>query len=466
MRDARSARCALDGPFPPSRTLSLLRSALTTLLVGLWLSITANAQESQQPKAPIRALVGARIEPVVGDPIQNGVVLVENGLILAVGDASNTAIPEGAVVVDLSGKVLMPGLVCTHSHVGGPQGADSSHPIQPECRVLDSIDVRDAGIAKARAGGLTTVNVMSGSGHLLSGQTLYVKLRKGDTVDDLALRLPDGSYAGGIKMANGTNPQRNPPFPGTRAKSAALIRALFLKAKRYYDRKLAAENDESIEAPEIDLALEPLCDVLSGKRPVHHHTHRHDDILTVLRIADEFGYRVVLHHVSEAWKVADEIADADVACSVILLDSPGGKIEAKDLRMENATLLAERGVLTAFHTDDGITDSRYFLRMAAFGIRAGLSRQQALESLTIAGAEILELEDRIGSIEVGKDADFCVLSGDPFSIYTKVEQTWIDGTVVFDRSLPEDRLAAEGGLGASDGQAWYLCCAQKQEGGN
>src|SRR5690606_30010412 len=190
--------------------------------------------------------------------------------------------------------------------------------------------------------------------------------------------------------------------------------------------------------------LEALAEALSGKRIVHHHTHRHDDILTVLRIADEFGLRVVLHHVSDAWKVADEIAAADVPCSLILIDSPGGKLETMDIDHRNGRVLEEHGVKVAFHTDDGITDSRYFMRMAAFAARAGMSREGALRALTLSGAEMLDLADRIGSLEPGKDADFVVLSGDPFSVYTRVEQTWVEGERVFDLADPDDRLFAEG----------------------
>jgi len=191
---------------------------------------------------------------------------------------------------------------------------------------------------------------------------------------------------------------------------------------------------------------------------VHHHTHRHDDIITVLRLAAEFDFRVVLHHVSEAWLVADEIAKAGAPVSMILVDSPGGKLEASRISFETGRVMEEAGVRTAFHTDDWITDSRLFLRMAALGVRAGMSRAGALEALTLAGAEMLDLEDRIGSLEVGKDADFVILDGDPLSVYTKVLQTWIEGVKVFDREDPEDRLHAVGGYGAGRDQTPYFCC--------
>ena len=204
-------------------------------------------------------------------------------------------------------------------------------------------------------------------------------------------------------------------------------------------------------------------EVLEGTRMVHHHTHRHDDIMTVLRLAREFGYRVVLHHVSEGWKVAEQIAAAEVPCSIILLDSPGGKLEAIDLIFTTGGVLERAGVPVAFHTDDGITDSRLFLRMAALGVRAGMSRGAALEAVTLAGARMLDLQDRIGSLRPGKDADFVVLSGDPFSVYTQVLETWVEGVKVFDRSDPKDRLYAVGGYGAGHGQTPYHCCFADEE---
>ena len=200
-------------------------------------------------------------------------------------------------------------------------------------------------------------------------------------------------------------------------------------------------------------------EVLERKRIVHHHTHRHDDIITVLRLAEEFQFRVVLHHVSDGWKVADEIATAGAPCSLIIVDSPGGKLEAKDLLYKTGGILERSGVPVAFHTDDWITDSRLFLRMPALAVRAGMSRDGALKSVTLAGAEMLDLDARIGSLRTGKDADFAILSGDPLSVYTKVLETWIEGKKVFDRSRQEDRLYAVGGYGASRGDAAHgLCC--------
>ena len=427
---------------------------LTTLLAA------ATALAAPPPQEPVRAFVGARILPIEGAVLEEGVLLVQDGRILGLGPVAETAIPEGAEIHPLWGKVIMPGLVCTHSHIGGPSGGDSSGPIQPETRVLDSLNVRSASLERARAGGITTVNVMPGSGHLCSGQTLYLKLRDGGVIDELLIRNEDGTYAGGLKMANGTNSRKAKPFPGTRAKSAALMRQKLVDAQEYR-AKLAKARDEGVDPPKRDLGLEVLVEVLDGTRVVHHHTHRHDDILTVLRLSQEFGFRVVLHHVSDGWKVAEEIAAANVACSIIVVDSPGGKLEARDLLMGTGAVLERAGVLTGFHTDDGITDSRLFLRSAALAVRAGMSRAKALEGMTLAGARMLDLEDSVGSLRPGKDADFVVLSGDPLSTFTHVLETWVEGEKVFDLTDEEDHRIAVGGYGAGEDRAaeHESCCS-------
>jgi imidazolonepropionase-like amidohydrolase len=394
-----------------------------------------------------KAFLGASILPISGPPVENGVLLIHKGRIVAVGSSAEVTIPPDAEQIDLAGRTILPGLVDTHSHIAEVEGADSSAPIQPEVRVLDAINVRDSRIRKARAGGVTTVNVMPGSGHLLSGQTLYLKLRDARVTDDLLIPLDDGAPAGGVKMANGTNSRRPTPFPGTRARSAALIRERFIKAIEYRE-KLADAGDDPGMRPPRDLGLEALVEVLEGRRVVHHHTHRFDDILTVLRLREEFGFKVVLHHVSDAWKVAGEIAAAGVPSSIIMIDSPGGKLEAQDVSFRNGKALEDAGAAVAFHSDDPITDSRLLLRSAALAVRAGMSREKALESLTLAAARMLDLEDRVGSLEPGKDADFVVLSGDPLSVYTQVLQTWVEGRRVFDLEDPEDYLHAVGGYGA------------------
>ena len=292
-------------------------------------------------KPVVRVFDGARLHPVASAVVDDGVLVVVDGKIKAAGARGAVVIPEGAEVIDCRGKVIIPGLVCTHSHIGGPSGGD-------------------------------------------------------------AAKLPDR-----------------------------------------------------------DLGMETMVEVLEGKRVVHHHTHRADDILSVLRLREEFGFKVVLHHVSEAWKVADEIAAAGAGCSIILLDSPGGKLEARDFDLRNGAELEKRGVVTAVHTDDPVTDSRWLLRSAALAVRGGMSREKALESVTLAGARLLGLEGRTGSLEAGKDADFAVLTGDPLSVYSRVEETWVEGKKVFDLEKAEDRLMAEGGRGAGDTEISTTCCFSK-----
>ena len=392
-----------------------------------------------------RAFRGAKIIPIAGGEIENGVLLVRNGKIAEVGPAESVDIPGNAEIIDASGKVIMPGLVDSHSHIGEGDGGDRSAALHPSVQILDAIDPNSDTFKKALAGGITTVNVMPGSGHLMSGQTVYLKLRESNTIEGmLFVDDPYKDIAGGLKMANGTNPLGNGPFPGTRAKSAAMVRELFIKA-REYRQKIEQASDDPEKMPERDLGMETLVEVLEGKRIVHNHTHRHDDILTAIRLSKEFGYRMVLHHVSEAWKVEDEIAKAGIPCSIIVLDSPGGKLEAVDIRYENGAVLEQAGVTVGYHTDASITDTRLFLRSAAFGVRAGMSRTAALEGVTIANAKMLDLQNRVGTLEKGKDADFIILSGDPLSVYTHVEETWVEGVKRFDRNNPEDLKYATGG---------------------
>ena len=423
-----------------------MRRTLSAALVGAVAAAGAlSAQE--QP----HAFRGATLLPIAGQPIQNGVLVVQGGRITAIGGA-DTPIPAGAVVHDATGKTIMPGLVDTHSHIGGGDGGARSTPMHPSVRILDAIDARDDGIQKAQAGGITTVNVMPGSGLLMSGQTVYLKLRDGNDIYDLAYcRDVLRDICGGMKMANGTNPRGEPPFPGTRARAASMMRERFVRAQEYRDKARRAGGLDKV-APR-DLEMEGLVEVLDGRRTVHFHSHRADDILTALRLAQEFGFRIVLHHVSEAWKVADDIARSGAYSSIIVVDAPGGKLEAIDTRYENGAALERAGALVAFHTDDGITDSRWFLRQAGLGVRAGMSRERALEAMTAAGARMLGLQDRVGTLERGKDADFVVLSGDPFSVYTRVEQTWVEGSKVFDFADANDRMYAVGGFGVFDGGA-------------
>ncbi|QIQ88220.1 MAG: amidohydrolase family protein [Erythrobacter sp.] len=408
-----------------------------TALAGSALAAASLAGSPAQAQERAIAFTDATILTMAGETIEDGTLVIENGKIVAVG--AEVTVPADAERRSLDGKVVMPGIVDTHSHIGQVAGADSSGPIQPEVRAMDSINPLSSNIAKARAGGVTTANVMPGSGHLVSGQTYYMKLREGKTVEDIAFAMEDGEAIGGIKFANGTNSMRGSGgFPGTRARSAALVRQTFVEAQAYCDG----------EKKKRDLAKEALCEVLSGERLVHFHTHRADDIMTVLRLKREFGFDVLIQHGTETYKIADKLAEAGVPVSNITLDAPGGKLETMDLRLDNAGILERAGVLVSIHSDDPIVDSRMMLREAAMAVRGGMSREGALMALTINGAKQMRLDDRVGSLEPGKDADFLVLSGDPLSVYTHVEETWVEGEKLFDRSREEDLLMATGGYGA------------------
>jgi imidazolonepropionase-like amidohydrolase len=410
------------------------------------------------------AYKGARIHTATGKPIDNGVLVVQGGKIVAVGGAE-TNIPADAVVVDVAGKTIIPGLVDTHSHIGiwprphvpaNQDGNEGSGPVQPALRAIDAIQPDDPGIRMAVAGGVTTANIMPGSGNAIGGQTLYVKLR-GHTVE--VMRLIPGPVVGGLKMANGENPkrfnfERGKMPPATRMKLAALQRDEFVKAREYQKKWIAykekAKTDKTATPPDFDVAMEPLVEVLERKRTVHFHSHRADDLMTALRLAEEFNFEIVLQHCTEGWRVVDELVKRKTPVSLTLIDSPGGKPEVAGLLEENAAVLDRAGVKVAINTDDNITESRFFLRTGAIAVRGGLSPDAAVKALTINGAEMLHLADRLGSLEKGKDADFVVLSGEPFSVYTQVLETYIDGERVFDRSKQRDWTYQAGGFALAD----------------
>jgi imidazolonepropionase-like amidohydrolase len=415
--------------------------------------------------------IGATVHPVSGPPIEDAVLVFgRDGKIQELRAGATGALPASAEVVDLTGKHVIPGLVDTHSHVGGGRLHDSLKPMQPGISAVDAIDPSHVSVARARAGGLTTINVMPGSGKLMGGQTAYLKLREGNIVDDLLLcpeppaagegegpPLRRAGVCGGMKMANGTNPQGKGGDPRSRMGAAFLQRQAFAEAKALHDQTVAWQDaDEAgwsdkkkarkgLELPGLDTEQRAMLQVLDGTRTVHFHTHRTDDIVTALRLQEEFGFRLVLQHVSEGWKVAELLGERQAMLSLILVDSPGGKEEAVEHTPSNAAAMEQAGALVALHTDDPITDSRLFLRMAGIAVRGGMTEAGALAALTLNPAKMMGLDDRVGSIEHGKDADLVVLSGPPLSTWTQVEQTWVEGTKVFDRSRPADHALAVGG---------------------
>lgn len=414
------------------------------------------------PAKPIAFKVG-RLHPASSPPIDKAILIVDGGKIVSVGKQDGVQIPQGAVVHDLPEAVIIPGLVDTHSHIGlwsrpsvpaNVDGNESSGPVQPALRALDAIHPGDPGIRMAVAGGITTANIMPGSGNVIGGQTLYVKLR-GETIE--AMRIVDDKTLGGLKMANGENPKgygRRGQAPFTRMKIAALQREQFIKAREFQQKwqryREATAKGEKATPPDVDIALQPLVEVLEKKRTVHFHCHRADDLMSALRIAEEFDFEIVLQHATEGYRVAEELAKRKIPVSLTLVDSPGGKLEVMGVLDENAGILDRAGVLVALNTDDAITESRFFLRTGSIAVRGGMSEDAALRAITINPAKMMRLDHRIGSLEKGKDADFVVLSGSPFSVYTKVLATYIDGVKHFDRSNKRAWTYQVGGLGLTD----------------
>ncbi len=436
-----------------------LRFALILMSSVLLLNPVYAAEE------PTLVYRGARILTAAGAPIEKGTLVVRNNKIIAVGPESDTAIPQGAEVIDLTGKTIIPGLVDTHSHIGiwpkphvsaNNDGNEGSGPVQPALRALDAISPDDPGIHMAVAGGVTTANIMPGSANVIGGQTVYVKLR-GQTIEEM--RIIPGTVLGGLKMANGENPKRwnfegRKMAPATRMKVAALQREQFAKARDYrraWQRYRQAKGEgKDVPQPEVDLALEPLVEVLERKRTVHFHSHRADDLMTAIRLAKEFDFELVLQHCTEGYRIVEELAREKIPVSLTLVDSPGGKLEVAGLLEENAAILSKAGVKVAINTDDSITESRFLLRTGAIAVRGGMSEDAALRALTLHGAQMLHLDDRLGSLQTGKDADFVVLSGPPFSVYTQVLQTYIDGKRVFDRSKQQDWSYQTGGFALNE----------------
>ena len=424
----------------------------TVRLRLFWITTVLALLACSAVSAETIAFRGGRVLTMTGEDFANGVVLVRDGKIVAVGDVPDVNVPRDARMIDIPGKILMPGLVDTHSHLGQVSGGDSSGPLHPGVRALDGVNVLHDSMWRARAG------------DLMSGQTIYLKLRKDPSKIEDWLFCEDATddICGSMKMANGTNSMKGKPFPGTRAKSAAMVRQLFTRAQDYARNKARREEDADEDAKPFkrDLGLEAVGQILSGERRVQFHTHRHDDIATLLRLSREFGFKPVIQHGTESWMLAEELAAEGIGVSFTLVDSPGGKEEILRMRMDAPALLEKAGVAISINTDDWITDSRLFLRTAAIAVRNGMTREGALRAVTLVPARQLGLEDRVGSIEPGKDADFVILSGDPFSVHTQVLETWVEGQRVYDASNPEHHKYAVGGwhvyspMGEHDHACW------------
>jgi imidazolonepropionase-like amidohydrolase len=413
----------------------------------------------------------ATIMTATGQEIEGGDVLIRDGEIVAIGQGLEA--PADAVVVDAAGRFVTPGIIDTHSHLGvypspsvGPhsEGNEATSPVTAEVWAVHSVWPQDPGFTRALAGGVTTLQILPGSANLIGGRGVTLKPIPGRTAQEMM--FPDAPMA--LKMACGENPKRvygnRRQPPSTRMGNWAGYRKAFAQAEQY--RKTWDKwTEEGGEEPARDLAMETLAEVLRGNILVHNHCYRSDDMVNMIHVSREFGFKVrSFHHGVEAYKIRDILASESIGAS-IWVDWWGFKMEAFDMVPQNLALLAEAGAPAILHTDDamGIQIMNQDAARAMYaGHAAGIevTRDEALRWITANPAWALGLDDRIGTLETGKNADVVVWSGDPFSVYTLADQVYIDGALVYDRHQveiqpttdfelgilpPETRAAGEGG---------------------
>jgi imidazolonepropionase-like amidohydrolase len=342
--------------------------------------------------------------------------------------------PAGATIIDGTGKHVTPGLIDPHLHSGVSGVNETGAAIVPEVRMGDVITHNNIDMYRQLAGGLTTAHVKHGSANPIGGENVVMKMRWGALPDQLRL---DGAPRT-VKFALGENPKRagGERYPDTRMGVHQIIRDHFAAAQDYRHAWQEWERTGQGLPPRKDLRMEALVDMLEGELWISSHGYRQDEFLMVIRLAEEFGFKVrTLQHGVEAYKIAPELAASGVA-AVVWSDWSSFKIEAYDATTYNARILTEAGVLTSLHSDDSQVAARMNWEAAKL-LRTGIGEEQALALVTLNPAKILGLDERIGSLEAGKDADFVIWSGSPLSSSTIAEQTWVDGRKYFD--LNEDR---------------------------
>ncbi|GGK67343.1 amidohydrolase [Ornithinimicrobium pekingense] len=380
------------------------------------------------------ALVGARVVPVDAAPVEDGVVILRDGRIEAVGTRQDVPVPEDAEVVDCSGGWLLPGLIDAHVHLGvweegeGWAGQDTNEmtdPVMAAARAIDGINPREQGFDDALMGGITTVNVNPGSGNPIGGQAVALKTY-GRVVDEMVLRNPSG-----VKAALGENPKRvygdQKKTPSTRLGVALVLRRAFAAARSYQARVAGAEG----KPVDTDLVSEILVKVLEREIPWRQHCHRADDIATALRLADEFGYRLVLDHGTESYLMADLLAEKGVPVLYGPMIVSRSKVEVRDRSLRAPGILDRAGVQVSIITDHPVVPIEYLITQVALAVREGMDRDAALRSVTLNPAAVLGVEERVGSITVGKDADVVLWSGDPLDLQSRVLRTYLDGAEVY-----------------------------------
>jgi imidazolonepropionase-like amidohydrolase len=375
------------------------------------------------------AIVNGTLYPISADAIERGTLLLDQGKIVAA--AAGLAVPDGADVIDAAGCHVYPGLVDAHTHHGvyaeeiGPEGLDGNEmtePVTPQVRALDSLHWFDPGFDDAVANGVTVVQSLPGSANVIGGQGVAVKTW-GPRPEARILLQPSG-----LKMALGENPKRvygdKKKTPSTRLGNAAVMREAFVQAENYRRKR---ENGEAAR----DLRWEVIADVLDGALPARCHAHRADDILTAIRIAREFGFRLTIEHCTEGHKVASALAEAGVMCSVGPLLTGRSKQELKDRSLETPAALARAGVVFGLTTDHPVIPAYSLPLCAAYAVGAGLSRKRALRAITLDAARVIGLEARLGSLEPGKDADVVIANGDLLDPRTRVLTTIVDGEIAW-----------------------------------
>jgi imidazolonepropionase-like amidohydrolase len=370
------------------------------------------------------AVRGGTVHTAVGPPIPDAVLIVREGKIVAVGNGIPT--PAGAKIYDASGKTIVPGMLDEHSHIGAKPSDLNDRPmiIGPQHRMIDALDLNDPDWAEALKGGVTTVTTGPGSGENVSGQAIVIKTFGADLTKRIV------NEKGGMKFAMG--PKSSDRYPATAMGVAANLRQYLIKTQEYMASwKRWEEGDKKNPPPARDLGYEAMADVLTKKQRVRAHVHSATDVMTLLRLKDEFGFDLVLHHSTEAYKVAPEVAKRGVSAVVLPL---GDRIGVTEDAMEGPYILWKAGVRIAMHTDHPVIDEKWLRLSGALAMRYGLPEEEALKALTINPAVIARVADRVGSIEPGKDADFVVLNGPWYEPATRVDMVFGDGALLYDRS--------------------------------
>jgi imidazolonepropionase-like amidohydrolase len=403
---------------------------------GVWLGLIAAVAWS----APPTVIQNATILTVTKGTVKNGSILIRDGKIAEVGE--KVMVPAGARIIDAGGQFVMPGIIDCHSHIAAESINEGSVSVSSMVGIEDVLNPESIAIYRALAGGVTTANILHGSANAIGGKCSVLKMRWGKDANGMIF---EGSTPG-IKFALGENPKRSgspttpnarPRYPATRMGVEDVIREAFTEARQYQaawkEHQEKSKRGQTAVPPRRDFKLEPLVEVLEGQRFVHAHCYRADEILMLLRVADDFGFKIrTLQHVLEGYKVAKEIAQHGAGASTFS-DWWSYKVEAYDAIPFNAAIMARKGVLVSLNSDSAELMRRLNTEAAKAMKYGGLDETEALSLVTINPAKQLAIDHRVGSIEVGKDADLTIYDKHPLSNYAKVQKVLIDGELYFER---------------------------------